>query len=262
LNLKINSKVEIDRNTINVYCCRYDRIDEPQLLNQYRRLLSEAEQQRWKNISSESAKRCFLLSRAMIRTLLGQAIGSPADALIISEDVQGKPFISQPATRWQFNLSHSHGQIVLALVYDTSVGIDVENYQRKTNLLQLARHFFHSEEIQQLENLPTDEQPTHFFKCWTLKEAYLKAIGVGLSYGLDRFSFTFQQENPRIVMNPLPDLALSCWSAKLEPNYLIAIIVLSECLEAKSLKLYDYIPYHSFSPKNADTLIHSVLASG
>ena len=67
----LNVNIEIDRDAIHVYCCRYDRIDEPRLLDHYHGLLDQAERQRWQGIRTGEGKRCFLVSRAMIRTLLG-----------------------------------------------------------------------------------------------------------------------------------------------------------------------------------------------
>ena len=249
--------IEIDRNTTHVYYCRYDQIDEPQLLNQYHSLLNQAERQRWEGIRTEDSKQCFLVSRAMIRSLLGTVIDCPPSALTITADARGKPFIVQPTTRWKFNLSHSHGLITLVLAYDAAVGVDIEYHHRSIEALQLARHFFHSREIQQLESLPANEQQQHFFKLWTLKEAYVKAIGKGLSHRLDKFSFTFQPANPRITMSPLPQSAISCWSAILGAEHTMAIIALSQLSALQCLNLYEYIPYHCCTPRQLDTLIHS-----
>ncbi len=258
-HVNTSNNIEIDRDAINVFCCRYDQVDEPELLDQYHSLLSQAERQRWNGIRTEDGKRCFLVSRAMIRTLLGTAINYSPTELTITADEQGKPFIDQPTTRWQFNLSHSHGLITLALAYDIAVGVDVECHHRNTDTLQLARHFFHPREIQQLEALPANKQRQHFFKLWTLKEAYVKAIGTGLSHALDSFGFTFHQPNSRLAMHPSPQSAVNCWSAQPESGYTLATIALSQSSKARNLKLYDYLPHHHCIPKQLDSLIHSII---
>lgn len=251
--------IEIDRDAIHVYCCRYDQIDEPQLLNQYHSLLNQAERQRGEGIRTENGKQCFLVSRAMIRSLFGTVIDCPPTALTITADAQGKPFIERPTTRWQFNLSHSHGLITLALAYDIAVGVDVEYHHRNINALQLARHFFHSREIQQLESLSTNEQWQHFFKLWTLKEAYVKALGNGLSHALDSFGFTFHQIDSKLTMHSPPQSVVNCWSAQLK-SYTLASIALSQSHEARNLKLYDYLPHRYCNLKQLNSLVHSVIA--
>lgn len=261
LQMAPHLNIEIDRDAIHVYCCRYDRVNELRLLNQYHSLLNQAERQRREDIRTEEGKLCFLVSRAMIRTLLGTAIGCPPTTLTIIADAQGKPFIDQPTTHWQFNLSHSQGLITLALAYDTAVGVDVECHHRNTDTLQLARHFFHFREIQQLEALATDEQRQHFFKLWTLKEAYVKALGYGLSHALDSFGFTFQQPDSMLAMHPSPQFVVNCWSAQLASGYTLASIALSQSSDSRrSLKMYDYIPLHHYKPEVNDSLIHSVIA--
>ncbi len=259
--VNLNTEIEIGRDAIHVYCCRYDRIDEPWLLDQYYNLLSRIEQQRWQGIRTEKGKQCFLVSRAMIRTLLGTAIGCLPTALTVIADAQGKPFIDHPTTRWQFNLSHSHGLITLALAYDIAVGVDVECHRCNIETLQLAHHFFHPRELQQLEALSTDEQQQHFFKLWTLKEAYVKAIGCGLAYTFDSFGFTFHYPGPRLVMHPSPQSAINCWLMQPELGYTLANITLSQSSEIRPLKLHDYLPYHHCTPRQPHSLIHSIIAA-
>ena len=256
----VHLNIEIDHEAINVYCCRFDQLDDPWLLNQYHSLLSQAELQRWQGIRTKEGKRCFLVSRAMIRTLLGTAINCSPTALNITADSQGKPLINRPTTPWQFNLSHSHGLIALALTYDTAVGVDVECHHRNADILQLARHCFHPYEIQQLEALPTDEQQQHFFKLWTLKEAYVKAIGTGLSHTLDSFGFTFHQANSRLVMNPPPQLVVNCWSAQPEPDYTLACIALEQTPGSRHLVPRSYLPLHHCTPLQLNSLVHSIIA--
>lgn len=253
---------EIGRDAIHVYCCRYDQIDEPWLLDQYYNLLHQSEQQRWQSIRTEEGKQCYLISRAMLRTLLGTAIGCPPTALTVTTEAQGKPFIDQPTTRWQFNLSHSHGLITLALAHGIDVGIDVEHHRHNIEIRQLARHSFHPQEIQQLETLPADEQLEHFFKLWTLKEAYVKAIGCGLACAFDSFGFTFHRDpDPRLAMHPSPQSAINCWLMQPEPGYTLASITLSQSSEIRPLKLHDYLPYRHCTPKQPHALIHSVIAA-
>ena len=255
--------MDIAHNAIHVYCCRYDSIDEPRLLDCYRGLLDQAEQRRWQGIRSEEGRRCFLVSRAMLRVLLGEAIGCSPTALTITTNAWGKPRIDQPATRWQFNLSHSHGLIALILAYDLAVGIDVECLHRNLNIPRLVRHFFHPREIQQLEVLSAAEQREHFFRLWTLKEAYVKAIGRGLSLALDSFGFTFQYPGARLALHlplPTPSSIKYCLMQP-EPGFTLAGIALSKNEEARRLKLYDCLPFRYCLPRPLQPLVQDIIVS-
>jgi len=257
----LNDNIEISREMIHVYCCRYDRIDEPRLLNHYHSLLNPSERIRWKNIRSDDGKRCFLVSRAMMRTLLSIAVNCPASALNFMTSELGKPYIAQPTTLWQFNLSHSHGLVSLALAYNMAVGIDVEYHDRKTRTLQLARHAFHYSEIEQLEMFFDDEQKQHFFKLWTLKEAYVKAIGCGLSLALDSFSFIFPKQGTKVAMHPAPSVAINCWFTQPAPGYTLASVALRASQKTQQLAIYDYTPLQHCTLKQPHPLTHTIIAS-
>ena len=89
----------------------------------------------------------------------------------------------------EFNLSHTEGMILCAVTAGYPIGVDIEDTTRPAEFLPLARRFFHPAEIALLENLPTDQLPRAFYRLWTLKEAYLKAVGAGLTGRLDAFGF-------------------------------------------------------------------------
>lgn len=87
----------------------------------------------------------------------------------------------------RFNLSHSQGLALYALVLDRNVGVDVEALRTLADAEQIAERFFSPLERAELCALPRDEKQNAFFRCWTQKEAFIKAVGDGLSLALDRF---------------------------------------------------------------------------
>ncbi|QQZ39510.1 4'-phosphopantetheinyl transferase superfamily protein [Pseudomonas sp. SK3(2021)] len=107
---------------------------------------------------------------------------------VFASNAWGKPAIVAPGAPMAFNLSHTEGLVTLALTLENSVGIDVESRQRTTDT-DLAERFFSASEVRYLSSLPTAERASAFISLWTLKEAYIKACGQGLSIPLDSFSF-------------------------------------------------------------------------
>ena len=89
----------------------------------------------------------------------------------------------------EFNLSHTEDMILCAVTVGCPIGVDVEDTSRPADFLPLARRFFHPAETALLENLSADQLPLAFYRLWTLKEAYLKALGAGLTGRLDAFGF-------------------------------------------------------------------------
>jgi 4'-phosphopantetheinyl transferase len=105
----------------------------------------------------------------------------------------GKPKIALPKSKLSFNLSHSHDYVILALGQEHDIGVDIEYMGRKSDYIAIAQHYFSASEIEDISTLPPDKQKERFYDYWTLKEAYIKACGMGLSLSLDKFSFSINQ---------------------------------------------------------------------
>ena len=96
----------------------------------------------------------------------------------------------------QFNLSHSHEIIVYALTIGTPIGVDVEYPKHNIDYDGIAQRFFSINECRQLKALPVEDKKTAFYNAWTRKEAYIKAVGEGLSHPLDTFDVTLLPHEP------------------------------------------------------------------
>lgn len=149
----------------------------------------------------EADRRTFVLGRALVRTTLS-AYGpeAPLDWRF-DLNAHGCPSVSgsQAGTpRLSFNLSHTRGLVALAVTRGHLVGIDVERIDRVFNDQIIERHFAASE-VQALRALPDSAQATAFFEYWTLKEAYIKARGMGLAIPLDAFAFTLRPSLPPAI---------------------------------------------------------------
>jgi 4'-phosphopantetheinyl transferase len=112
--------------------------------------------------------------------------------------VAGKPYVWEPAfgRTLSFNLAHTGHLAVYACAFGRAVGIDVERVEEQPDLLDVADNWFSPFERSALRELPAGSRTAAFYRCWTRKEAYVKAVGSGLTAPLDRFHVTFRPHEP------------------------------------------------------------------
>jgi 4'-phosphopantetheinyl transferase len=167
-------------------------------LDAYKTLLSKDEQERMARFVFDRDRRAFLITRALVRTMLSRYAGvTPADWRFIA-NVHGRPeILERPpgAPDLRFNISHTDGLIACAVTIGREVGVDVEHINRQLTH-DVAGRFFAPDEVTDLRKLPPDEQPRVFFDYWTLKEAYIKARGFGLALPLGDFAFKLKPPGP------------------------------------------------------------------
>jgi 4'-phosphopantetheinyl transferase len=153
----------------------------------------------------------FTAARGWLRWVLGRYAGTPAGHLRFQVGEGGKPALSGRAGEsLRFNLSHSDGLALVAISPGREVGVDLELVRDEFPGMETARRFFSAGEVAALEALPQGSRARAFFDCWSRKEAYMKACGVGLALALDRFEVTFGPGRP-------PELHSAGW-ARGEPG--------------------------------------------
>jgi 4'-phosphopantetheinyl transferase len=171
----------------------------------YRTLMSPEEHERMARLVLERDRRRFLLTRALVRTMLSRYAGVPPAEWAFIANVHGRPeILDRPrgVPDLRFNLSHTEGLIACAVTIGREVGVDVEHIQRRLTH-DVAGRFFAPSEVSRLKALPDDEQARAFFDYWTLKEAYIKARGFGLALPLADFAFTLSPAAPpQIAFEP------------------------------------------------------------
>ncbi len=180
-------------HVVDVWLAYPDEITDADLLLTYQALLTEPDRQQWQRFYFARHQHQYLVTRAMVRAVLSQYLPLEPSAWQFVRDSYGKPEI-QPgliALPLRFNLSHTEGLITCAVTLKHAIGIDVEYLLRANATLDIAARYFAAAEIQELMQLPDALQQQRFFALWTLKEAYIKAKGLGLSQPLDQFSFNF-----------------------------------------------------------------------
>ncbi|MBL9100844.1 MAG: 4'-phosphopantetheinyl transferase superfamily protein [Myxococcales bacterium] len=148
----------------------------------------------------------FLVARALVRTTLSRYADLPPAAWRFVANGYGRPDID-PAHGLgdlRFNLSHTDGLVAVAVARG-EVGVDVEDTWRRSHTDQIAEHFFAAGEVAGLRALPGERQHGRFFDLWTLKEAYIKARGMGLAISLQRFGYDLDT-GPAIALTIDPSL--------------------------------------------------------
>ncbi len=157
-------------------------------------VLSHDERQRTERFPVERHRLRFVVGRACLRILLGGYLRQAPDKLEFSYGSHGKPTLraGQVAEVIRFNLAHSRGLALYAFALNREVGIDVEHWHAMEDGPGIARRFFAPDEVRELAAVPPHQWEEGFFRCWTRKEAYIKARGEGLTIPLRHFSITTQ----------------------------------------------------------------------
>jgi 4'-phosphopantetheinyl transferase len=159
-------------------------------------------------------KESYIASRWLLRTCLAHYTGTTAAAIEFARTDKGKPFLQNSDIH--FSLSHSGHWALLAVSQTPLIGVDIEANRRARDLPSIAENYFHPKEIALLGSIPTDKQADYFYRLWTLKEAFFKAIGIGISAGLDNIHFILdtplipnnkEQEQLRISATINPQIA-------------------------------------------------------
>jgi 4'-phosphopantetheinyl transferase len=174
-------------------------LDTPaHLLGPLHYTLSQEELDRAARFHFEHHRRRFIVAHAVLRSILGLYLRClPADVSFCHGD-QGKPSLPEGANAGdiRFNLSHSGEGALLGVTRGRDIGIDLEQVRPMPNLEELAGRFFAAGEVADLAAVAHSERCRAFFRCWTRKEAYIKALGLGLAFPLDRFRVSLKPGEP------------------------------------------------------------------
>jgi 4'-phosphopantetheinyl transferase len=164
-------------------------LDQPEsVVAEFRDTLEAEELERAGRFHFEKHRRHFVVGRGGLRYVLSRYLNVRPEEFRFSYGAYGKPALVDEGLR--FNMSHSHGEALFALARDRELGVDVEYIRADFASEDIARRFFSRAEVAAFNGLKREEQVAAFFRCWTRKEAYIKAIGRGLSEPLDAFDVT------------------------------------------------------------------------
>ncbi|WP_445370218.1 4'-phosphopantetheinyl transferase family protein [Methylomonas sp. HW2-6] len=173
-----------------------ERFADPEALEICRNLLAADELEKWRKFHFERDRKLYLVAHAMVRFVLAAYLDTEPDKLRFTANRYGRPeLVRKPGMAdVRFNLSHARGLAALVVNCGVDCGIDVEAGRDLGDLAAMAGQVLTAAERDYLWRLPAAERNWAFLKFWTLKEAYIKAQGTGLSQELDRFGFVFGED--------------------------------------------------------------------
>lgn len=182
------NRPRLGADDVHVWAARLD-VDRERLAS-LAELLSEDERARAERFAFERLRQRFTAAHGILREILAGYADVAPERLRFETGAEGKPFLTEEAADGglRFNMSHSAGKALYAVTLGREVGVDVEQVCPDRDHARIAERFFSAREVQALRALSEEEQRTAFFRCWTRKEAYVKAVGKGLAIPLDRFA--------------------------------------------------------------------------
>lgn len=165
-------------------------------------VLQDEERERNGRFLFAHLRRDHAVAHAAQRVALSRGSSVPPSAWRYRRTEHGRPYVSAPADAAPFfNLSHTEGAIAVATSRDAELGVDVERRVERPNTLDIAPNYFAPSEVAALRGAPAHERLAVFFAFWSLKEAYIKARGLGLAIPLDAFAFDLTRPRPRIAFD-------------------------------------------------------------
>jgi 4'-phosphopantetheinyl transferase len=196
---------------IHVWRVDLDQPDE--VVQRFRGTLEDDELHRADRFHFDKDKTAFTISRGFLRHVLGRYLTTRPQALRFAYGPYGKPALNgeHKNSSLKFNMSHSRGVALVAVSDTREIGVDVEYIRADFATEDIARRFFSPREVAAFNALSKELRVAAFFRCWTRKEAYIKAIGRGLSQPLEGFDVTLAPEAPPALLRADEDDA-SRWS--------------------------------------------------
>jgi 4'-phosphopantetheinyl transferase len=158
------------------------------MVSEFRARLSAEENDRAEKFKFQKDRKRYTVSHGLLRVILSLYANVSPEELKFTENQYGKPELVHPSgLNLTFNLSHSHERALIGIARGRQIGVDIEYVKKDFEWQEIIEKFFSPREVQMINALPKDIQHRAFFTCWTRKEAYVKATGMGLSLPLKEF---------------------------------------------------------------------------
>ncbi|NQT34393.1 4'-phosphopantetheinyl transferase superfamily protein [bacterium] len=228
-------KLTIKSNEAHVW--RADLQRSAKEMSSFTEMLSSDEQQRAQRFHFRKDRERFSTTRGILRIILSGYIDVSPEQIELSYNRFGKPELSESITSdgLQFNLSHSGGIALFAFCPDHRIGVDVESIRSGDTHLKVPERYFSPQEVTALRSLPEKQQREAFYACWTRKEAYIKARGLGIPSSLKGFTVNLEPGKPaRLLESKSEPSDLNRWTLKdidVGTGYKAAVAI--ECSDIK-----------------------------
>jgi 4'-phosphopantetheinyl transferase len=215
----------------NIHLWLFDHAGMTTEVPAFRQLLSADEVARAERFYTTDLQERFILTRGFLRLLLGDYLDIHPQKIRFKYGDNGKPAIEHEDAQYPlgFNLAHSGLLALCGITLKRDIGIDLEEIRVVRNLEQICDRFFSADEAAAIQCLPTAQREKAFFRCWTAKEAFIKATGEGLSRALDSFKVSLSDnENGQIQIKTddrwIASSSWRLWHLQPAPGFLAAVV--------------------------------------
>lgn len=226
---QIESPLALPENEVQLWRIDLEALGADE--SRWQRVLSADEAARAARFHFARDRRRFVATRALLRTILASYLETDAGSLRFSYSAKEKPSLGaeHADSDVRFNVTHSGGIALLAFTRRREIGVDVEQVRHDFDPGAIATRYFSAHEQNQLADLPAEEKVDAFFRCWTRKEAYIKATGDGLSLPLSQFDVSLVPGEINALLATRPDGSeASSWLLREAPaghGYIAALCV-------------------------------------
>lgn len=193
--------ISLSGDMVHVWCACLNQFDN--YVEQIALTLSPDEMKRAERFRLPQHRNQFITAHGLLRKLLADYTNIDAGGISFSYGRNGKPFLSKQnrGKKIRFNLSHSNGYALFAFACDREIGVDIEYIKALTEMEGVAVQVFSTKETAVLRSFPESEKKEAFFIFWTRKEAYIKAIGEGLSSALEKIDISSHPINAPVLVD-------------------------------------------------------------
>lgn len=184
-------------------------------LDNYRQQLTPDEIKRAEQFKVEYKYHEFVITRGLLKLRLSEQLNLPGSEVELTTLEHGKLVLHEKHQQQniQFNVSHSHGESLVALTLDTAIGVDIEKIRQQIEWPALSKRFFSAAEYEALKDYDDDKCLSAFFSCWTRKEAFVKAVGDGIAFGLKEFDVNVDPDSAAKLLRTYSNAgAVKDWS--------------------------------------------------
>ena len=206
------------------------RMDLPESeIRKFHETLSQQEQERAEKFTFPDKFEEYVVTRGLLRTALSHVLEQSPDAFSFEYTTEKKPYLAKKFDGQcvSFNVSHSNGQSLVAISLDRNIGIDIEKIRNDVEHEKLAKRFFSLAEYEALKQYEGDTAQA-FFAAWTRKEAFVKAVGKGIAFGLNEFDVNIDpNEAPQMLTTRWNPDEVSKWymsSIPTEADYIATVV--------------------------------------
>lgn len=223
----------------HAWISRTGHLSVDELTTRYLPLLGEREASAFHMLIDESKRRDYLAAHALLRLTLERYFSIPIDGIRIAYEASGRPVLASPKVDGvSFSISHTLGLVACVVAYGRPCGIDVERLSIPRKVGLLANEVFAPNEHIILGECSGQDALDYFYTIWCLKEAYLKAKGMGISVDLTTIAFDFDEQHPVLVSGLGGDSRFFFVSQPVEPAHRLAVAAISDGI-AKQISIYD-----------------------